>query len=83
MNTSSNAAVMSNREFYRQREYIALHRIPGVHELIHAHASQRSMLEKRYPDAVFALQIISNPFLKDREAGSIQMDAYVAQHNWD
>ena len=33
MNTSSNATVMSNRVFFRQREYAALHRIPGVYEL--------------------------------------------------
>ena len=48
MNTSSNATVMSNRDFYRQREYAALHRIPGVYELIHSNVDQRSALEKKY-----------------------------------
>ena len=36
------------------------------------------MLEQKYPDAVFALQIISNPFIRDREVGAIQMEAYSA-----
>lgn len=62
MNTSSNARVMSNREFYRQREYAALHRIPGVYELTCSAADQRPGLEKKYPDAAFALYIASNLF---------------------
>ena len=60
MNTSSNATVMSNREFYRQREYAALHRIPGAYEMIYSNADQRAMLEKKYPDAAFSLYIVSN-----------------------
>ena len=32
----------------------------------------------KYPDAVFALQIISNSFVNDREVGTIRMDAYAA-----
>lgn len=62
MNTSSNAAVMSSREFYRQREYAALCRIPGVRELMGAYADQHPALEKKYPDAAFALKIVSNLF---------------------
>lgn len=76
MNTSSNATVMSNREFFRQREYAALHRIPGIYELIHSSADQRPMLEKKYPDAGFALHIVSNLFFHDRELTSIHMNAY-------
>ena len=76
MNTSSNATVMSNREFFQQREYAALHRISGVHELIHSNADQRPMLEKKYPDAVFALFIVSNLFFHDRELTNIHMSAY-------
>ena len=76
MNTSSNATVMSNREFYRQREYAALHRISGVYELIHSNADQRPMLEEKYQDAVFALFIVSNLFFHDRELTSIHMNAY-------
>ncbi|MEF2838864.1 MAG: hypothetical protein U0N82_14225 [Oscillospiraceae bacterium] len=76
MSTSSNATVMSNREFFRQREYAALHRISGVYEMIHANADQRPMLEKKYPDAGFALYIASNLFFHDRELTDIHMTAY-------
>lgn len=76
MSTSSNATVMSNREFFRQREYAALHRIPGVYEMIHSNADQRPMLEKKYPDAGFVLYIVSNLFFHDRELTNIHMNAY-------
>ena len=76
MNTSSNATVMSNREFYRQREYAALHRIPGVYELAHSNTDNHPALEKKYPDAVFALFIVSNLFFHDRELTNINMSAY-------
>lgn len=75
---TSNAVQMTNREFFRQREASALRRIPGVRELLRATADQRPVLEQKYPDAVFALQIISNPFIRDREVGAIQMEAYAA-----
>ena len=78
MNTTSNAVQMSSREFYRQRETTVLYRIPGVLELIGAKADQRPALEQKYPDAAFALEILSNPFVQDRELGSIRMDAYSA-----
>ena len=79
MNTSiSNAVVMSNREFFRQREAAALRRIPGIRELMSANGDQRSALEQKYPDAAFALKIISHPFIADRELGAIQMEAYSA-----
>ena len=78
MNTTSNAVQMSSREFYRQRETTVLYRIPGVRELIGAKADQRSALEQKYPDAAFALDILSNPFVQDREIGAIRMDAYSA-----
>lgn len=74
----SNAVQMSNREFFQQREFVALCRIPGVRELLKATAEHRPMMEQKYPDAVFALQIISNPFVRDREIGAIQMEAYTA-----
>lgn len=83
MNTSSNATVMSNREFFRQREYAALHRFPGIYELIHSSADQRPMLEKKYPDAGFALHVVSNLFFHDRELTSIHMSAYTDILNGD
>ena len=78
MNTTSNAFQMTNREFYRQKESAVLRRIPGVRELISAYADQRPALEQKFPDASFAIQIISNPFIADRELGAIRMDAYTA-----
>ena len=69
---------MSNREFFRQREAAALCRIPGIRELMSAHSDLRPALEQKYPDATFALDILSNPFVQDRELGSIRMDAYSA-----
>ena len=76
MNTSINASIMSNREFFRQREYAALHRIPGVYEMVHSNQDQRSILEKKFPDAGFALYIVSNLFFHDRELTNIHMNAY-------
>ena len=79
MNTAtSNAAKMSNKEFFQQRETAALCRIPGVQDLLTANESQRSSLQAKYPDADFALKIIANPFIPDRELGAIQMEAYSA-----
>ena len=75
MNTSS-AKVLSNREFFSQKESVALHRIPGVYEMVHSNADQRPMLEKKYPDAAFALYIVSNLFFHDRELTNIHMSAY-------
>ena len=72
MNTTSNAVQMNNREFFRQREAAALGRIPGVRELMSAQGDQRPALEQKYPDAAFALDILSNPFVQDRELGSIR-----------
>ena len=76
--STSNAVQMTNREFFRQREAAALCRIPGVRELMSAKGNQRTTLEQTYPDAAFALEIISNPFIADRELGAIQMEAYSA-----
>ena len=78
MNTTRNAVQMNNREFFRQREAAALCRIPGVRELMSAQGDQRPALEQKYLDAAFALDILSNPFVQDRELGSIRMDAYSA-----
>lgn len=78
MNTTSNAVQVNNREFFRQREAAALCRIPGARELMNAKGNQRTTLEQQYPDAAFALQIVSNPFIPDRELGTIQMEAYSA-----
>lgn len=78
MNTSSNAIQLSNREFFQQREASALRRIPGARELTNAREDQRPAIAQKYPEAAFALHILSNPFIPDRELGAIQMEAYSA-----
>lgn len=78
MNTTSNAVQMTNREFFRQREAAAISRIPGAKELMAAQGNLRHTLEQKYSDAAFALDILSNPFVQDRELGAIRMDAYSA-----
>ena len=78
MDTTSNTIQMNNREFFRQREAAALCRIPGAWELLATDSAQRPDLEQKYPDAAFALDILSNPFIQNRELGSIRMDAYSA-----
>lgn len=78
MNPTNNAVQMTNREFFRQREAAALYCIPDVRELIAAHGNLSPALEQKYSDAAFALDILSNPFVQDRELGSIRMDAYSA-----
>ena len=83
MNTSSNATVISNRDFYRQRDYAALHRIPGAYELIRSSTDNRPALERKYPDAAFALFIATNLFFHDRELTNIHMSAYTGILNGD
>lgn len=74
---------MTNREFYRQREFAALCRFPGVRELLGAYYDQRPALEAKYPDAAFALKIVSNLFFHDRELTNIHTAAYTAILNGD
>jgi len=81
--STSNAVQMTNREFYRQREAAALRRIPGVRELLGAYYDQSPALEAKYPDAAFALKIVSNLFFHDRELTNIHMAAYTAILNGD
>ena len=77
MNTSTGATPIQNtREYYQQKEAAALQQIPGVHELLSAYEKERPALEKKYPDAAFALNISSNLFFHDRELTNIHMKAY-------
>ena len=46
--STSNAAVLSNREFFRHREAAALCRIPGVSELKKAAPDQLPALAQKY-----------------------------------
>lgn len=81
--SASTAAIMSNREFYRQRETAALLRIPGIQELLRANDQQLPALAEKHPDATFALHIVSNLFFHDAELTRIYMTAYTAILNGD
>lgn len=77
MNASiNNAAQISNREVFQQREAAALRSISGVDKLLSTSGEDHLKAELEYPEAVFALQILSNPFVPDREMGAIRMEAY-------
>lgn len=77
MNTSVSAApIQHSREYFQRKESAALGKIPGVKELLSACDDQRPALEKKYPDAAFALNISSNLFFHDRELTDIHMKAY-------
>lgn len=77
MNTSaSTAPTLHSREYFQQKESAVLRQIPGVKELLNAHENERLVLEKKYPNAAFALNISSNLFFHDRELTNIHMKAY-------
>lgn len=73
MNTST---ASHTREYFQQKESAVLGQIPGVKELLSAYDEERPALEKKYPDAAFALTISSNLFFHDRELTAIHMKAY-------
>ena len=65
MNTSTSATPTQNtREYCQQKETAVLQQIPGVYELLSAYEDERPALEKKYPDAAFALNISSNLFFR-------------------
>ena len=77
MNTSaSTAPKQHSREYLQKKESAVLGKITGVKELLSARDDQRPALEKKFPDAAFALNISSNLFFHDRELTDIHMKAY-------
>lgn len=77
MNTSARIApTQHSREYFQKKESAVLRQIPGVKELLNAYDVERPALEKKYPDAAFALNISSNLFFHDRELTDIHMKAY-------
>lgn len=76
MNTSaSTAPIQHSREYFLQKESAVLQHIPGVKELPSARDDQRPALEKKYPDAAFALMISENLFVGDWEQNEIHQRA--------
>ena len=79
MNTATGTIpVMHSRKYLQEKEAAVLHTIPGVDLLLAAYSDERCELEKKYPDAAFVLQIVSDLFFPDRELAAIHMDAYSA-----
>lgn len=79
MNTSANTLpVIHMRQYYQEKEAAVLQAIPGMNELLSAEGDERSTLESKYPDAAFALEIVSNLFFPESELAAIHMKAYSA-----
>lgn len=79
MNTSTNTLpVIHMRQYYQEKEAAVLQAIPGMNELLAAVGDERSALEAKYPDAAFALEIVSNLFFPESELAAIHMKAYSA-----
>lgn len=74
--THQTAPILHTREYFQKKESAALGQIPGVKELLNAYDDERPALEKKYPDATFALNISSNLFFHDKELTDIHMKAY-------
>lgn len=79
MNTvTSTVPVIHTRQYYQEKEAAVLHTIPGMDKLLAAYSDERQKLEEEYPDAAFALKIVSDLFFPDRELAAIHMEAYSA-----
>ena len=64
--------------YYREKERIAYSAIPGMDQLLSSSPVEREKLEEKYPDAAFALMILDNLFVGDREQNEIHQKAYTA-----
>lgn len=79
MNTiTSIVPVVHTRQYFQEKEAAVLHAIPGMDQLIASYSDERQKLEVLYPDAAFALKIVSDLFFPDRELAAIHMEAYSA-----
>ena len=64
--------------YYREKERIAYSAIPGMDKILSSSPAEREKLEEKYPDAAFALMILDNLFVGDREQNEIHQKAYTA-----
>ena len=60
----------------KARELTVFSTIPGVNELMQASPAQKTEVEAKYPDAVFAVEIASSLFNHNRELSEITQKAY-------
>ena len=58
------------------QEYQVFSTIPGMNELLLASPTEKSEVEAKYPDAVFAVVIASSIFNHNRELSEITQKAY-------
>lgn len=79
MNTSTvSTSIRYTRQELLRQEDAAFRRIPGMEQLRRAAPEKFPELERRYPDAAFALMISNNLFTGDREQNEIHQRAYAA-----
>ena len=64
--------------YYREKERIVYSAIPGMDQILSSSPVEREKLEEKYPDAAFALMILDNLFVGDREQNEIHQKAYTA-----
>ena len=64
--------------YYREKERIVYSAIPGMDQILSSSPVEREKLEKKYPDAVFALMVADNLLGQDREQCEINQSAYLS-----
>ena len=78
MNTSTRSATHHSNQYYREKEKAIFSAIPGMDELLTADRSTFYELEKKFPDAAFALRTANNLFTGDHEQNTIHQKAYAS-----
>ena len=62
--------------YYREQEQKVFPTIPGMKELLTASEAALPEVERKYPDAVFALMTANDILSGDRERNAITQEAY-------
>ena len=63
-------------DYYREQELAVFPTIPGMKELLMANEATLPEVERKYPDAVFALMTANDIMAGDRERNAITQEAY-------
>ena len=72
------ASTVHTMRYYRAKEIAVFSKIPGMEELLKANPETFAALERKYPDAVFALMVADNLSTGDMEQNAIHQRAYLA-----
>lgn len=78
MNTTIPTAKHHTMQYYREKEQAVFSKLPGMDALLHADFDSMTDLERKYPDAAFALMTANNLFAGDHEQNTIHQKAYAA-----